>query len=109
MLEKAGAPIKSFDGQVVVVKFGGNAMGDEAVFESLIDDTVTLIKKGVRVIVVHGGGTAVNDALAAIGKTTEKVNGLRVTDAETLDIAVKTFTGINERLVQRFKKRAHSH
>ena len=65
--------LNSMDGKVVIVKFGGNAIGNEAVFDSLIEDTIELLKLGVKVIVVHGGGTAVNDALAAIGKKTEKI------------------------------------
>ncbi len=97
--------LNSMDGKVVVVKFGGNAIGNEAVFDSLIEDTIELLKLGVKVIVVHGGGTAVNDALAAIGKKTEKINGLRVTDSETLEIAVKTFMSINEMLTEKLRQR----
>jgi acetylglutamate kinase len=97
--------LNSMDGKVVIVKFGGNAIGNEAVFDSLIEDTIELLKLGVKVIVVHGGGTAVNDALAAIGKKTEKINGLRVTDSETLEIAVKTFMSINEMLTEKLRQR----
>ncbi|HEY9759789.1 MAG TPA: acetylglutamate kinase [Oculatellaceae cyanobacterium] len=96
---------KSVDGQVVVVKFGGNAVQSATALETLIEDTITLVKQGVKVIVVHGGGTAVNDALAAIGKKTEKVNGLRVTDSETLSVAVKTFVELNEQLTERFREK----
>jgi len=94
--------------QVVVVKFGGNAIGNEHVIDSLIDDTIAMVKAGIHVIVVHGGGTAVNDALAAIGKETKKVGGLRVTDDETLDIAVKVFSDINEKLCARFRQKGAS-
>lgn len=97
--------LNSMDGKVVIVKFGGNSIGNEAVFDSLIEDTIELLKMGVKVIVVHGGGTAVNDALAAIGKKTEKINGLRVTDSETLEIAVKTFMTINEMLTEKLRQR----
>lgn len=97
--------LNSMDGKVVIVKFGGNSIGNEAVFDSLIEDTIELLKLGVKVIVVHGGGTAVNDALAAIGKKTEKINGLRVTDSETLEIAVKTFMTINEMLTEKLRQR----
>jgi acetylglutamate kinase len=97
--------LNSMDGKVVVVKFGGNSIGNEAVFDALIEDTIELLKMGVKVIVVHGGGTAVNDALAAIGKKTEKINGLRVTDSETLEIAVKTFMTINESLTEKLRQR----
>ena len=56
-------------------------------------------------IVVHGGGTAVNDAVAAAGKKTVKINGLRVTDSETLTIAVNTFVDLNEKLTEKFRKK----
>lgn len=94
---------EALEGQVVVVKFGGNAVLNEHVLDGLIDDTLSLVQKGVKVIVVHGGGTAVNDAVAAAGKKTEKINGLRVTDSETLAIAVATFVDLNERLTEKFR------
>jgi len=94
--------------QVVVVKFGGNAIGNEHVIDALIDDTIDMVKAGIHVIVVHGGGTAVNDALAAVGKETKKIGGLRVTDDETLEIAVKVFSDINEKLCERFRQQGAS-
>jgi acetylglutamate kinase len=94
--------------QTVVVKFGGNAIGNEKVLDSLIDDTIALTQAGIEVIVVHGGGTAVNDALAAVGKKTEKINGLRVTDCQTLTIAVKVFTDINNYIAEKFRQKGAS-
>jgi acetylglutamate kinase len=94
--------------QVVVVKFGGNAIGNEQVLDSLIDNTIAMAQAGIHVIVVHGGGTAVNDALTAVGKKTEKINGLRVTDGETLEIAVKVFTEINDYLAEKFRQKGAS-
>ncbi|MBS2006916.1 MAG: acetylglutamate kinase [Cyanobacteria bacterium SZAS TMP-1] len=94
--------------QVVVVKFGGNAIGNDAVLEALVDDTIAMVKAGIHVIVVHGGGTAVNDALAAVGKETKKLNGLRVTDEQTLAIAVKVFTDINNTLIEKFRQKGAS-
>ena len=67
--------LSSLIGKIIVIKFGGNAIGNESVIERLIDETIALQNAGAHVIVVHGGGSAVNDALAAIGKKTEKVNG----------------------------------
>ena len=96
---------ESVEGQVVVVKFGGNAVLNKDALDTLIDDTIALVKQGVKVIVVHGGGSAVNDALAVVGKKTEKVNGLRVTDSETLSIAVKTFVELNEQLTEKFREK----
>lgn len=97
--------LNSMDGKVVVVKFGGNAIGNETVFDTLIEDVIELLKMGVKVIVVHGGGTAVNDELAKIGKKTEKFAGLRITDSETLEIAVKVFMTINEMLTEKLRQR----
>lgn len=94
--------------EVVVLKFGGNAIGNESVLDALIDEAVVLIKSGIHVIVVHGGGTAVNDALASIGKETKKIDGLRVTDEETLSIAVKVFSEINKKLTEKFRQRGIS-
>lgn len=93
----------STDGDpIVVVKFGGNAIMNPKVLDQLIEDTCSLINQGVRVVLVHGGGTAVNDALKSVGKETQKVGGLRVTDDQTLSIAVDVFTGINEKLTDKF-------
>lgn len=93
----------STDGDpIVVVKFGGNAIMNTKVLDQLIEDTCSLINQGVRVVLVHGGGTAVNDALAAVGKETKKVAGLRVTDDQTLEIAVDVFSSINEKLTTKF-------
>ncbi len=93
----------STDGDpVVVVKFGGNAIMNPKVLDQLIEDTCSLIDQGVRVILVHGGGTAVSDTLAALGKETKKVGGLRITDDQTLAVAVDVFSSINEMLTQKF-------
>ena len=93
----------STDGDpIVVVKFGGNAIMNSKVLDQLIEDTCSLINQGVRVILVHGGGTAVNDALKAVGKETQKIGGLRVTDDQTLEIAVDVFSKINEMLTDKF-------
>jgi len=100
---KASPPVaQSVDGKIIVIKFGGNAIGNDVVIERLIEETVSLMAAGAHVIVVHGGGTAVNEALAAVGKKTEKVNGLRITDSETLEVAVQTFSGLNQDLTDKF-------
>ncbi|CAN5217738.1 acetylglutamate kinase [soil metagenome] len=100
--------LKQMAYEVVVVKFGGKAIGNECVLDALIDEAVLLIKAGINVIVVHGGGTAVNDALASIGKETKKIDGLRITDDETLSIAVKVFSEINNMLTEKFRQRGVS-
>jgi len=107
-LSKTKDLLKQSAYQVAVVKFGGNAITNEAVLDGLINDTVALIKAGIKVIVVHGGGTMVNDALKAIGKSTTKINGLRVTDAETLELAVDVFSAINKKLCNKFHEKGIS-
>jgi acetylglutamate kinase len=87
---------------LAVVKFGGNAVLDDRVLGMLVADSITLIKEGVNLVLVHGGGTSVNDALKALGIETKKIAGLRVTDRQTLAVAVKTFAHLNERIVSQF-------
>ena len=90
--------------KIFVVKFGGNAISNEQVLDSLIADTIALQKENAWVVLVHGGGTFVNEALKEVGKSTTKIQGLRVTDEETLDIAVRTFSNLNEHLCKKFQE-----
>ena len=85
--------IQRFRGAVVVVKFGGNAMTDPALSESFAEDMVLLHSVGIRPVVVHGGGPQIGSLLARLGKETEFVDGLRVTDRETLDVARMVLVG----------------
>ena len=85
--------IEAFRGAVVVVKFGGNAMGDPELFEQFASDIVLMHRVGMRPVVVHGGGPQIGDWLARRGKTTEFVGGRRVTDAETLEVAQMVLMG----------------
>ncbi len=77
----------------MVVKFGGNAMGDEDLAARFAEDIVLLQAVGIRPVVVHGGGPQIGDLMARLGKVPEFRNGLRVTDAETLDIARMVLVG----------------
>src|SRR5690606_35598616 len=79
--------IQEFAGRTLVVKFGGNAMVDDALARSFAADVVLLRAIGLRPVVVHGGGPQIGRLLAQLGKETEFRDGLRVTDAETLDVA----------------------
>lgn len=79
--------IQAFAGRTVVVKFGGSAMGDPDLLESFAADVVLLRAVGLKPVVVHGGGPQIGALLARLGKETEFRDGLRVTDAETLDVA----------------------
>lgn len=92
--------IRRFWGKVVVVKYGGNAIGDTAELASFAEDVVLMRSVGMRPIVVHGGGPQIGDLMNRLGKTPEFRDGLRVTDAETLDIARMVLVGkVNREIV----------
>lgn len=85
--------IQRFRGAIVVVKFGGNAMVDPELSQTFAEDIVLLRSVGIKPVVVHGGGPQIGELLARLGKETEFVDGLRVTDAETLDVARMVLVG----------------
>jgi acetylglutamate kinase len=85
--------IQRFRGAVVVVKYGGNAMTDPALASAVADDVVLLRAVGLKPVVVHGGGPQITDLMARLGKEPEFRDGLRVTDAETVDIARMVLVG----------------
>ena len=85
--------IREFWGRTIVVKYGGNAMTDPALAESFAADIVLLHSVGIRVVVVHGGGPQIGELLDRLGKKSEFRDGLRVTDAETLDVARMVLVG----------------
>lgn len=92
--------IKKYNGKIVVVKYGGNAMTDEKLKNSVMKDIVLLWLIGVKVVLVHGGGPEITDTLAKLGKETVFKNGLRVTDKETVDVVQMVLAGkINKSLV----------
>jgi acetylglutamate kinase len=85
--------IQRFRGAVVVVKYGGNAMVDPQLAQAVAADVVLLRAVGLRPVVVHGGGPQISELMAKLGKTPEFRDGLRVTDAETVDIARMVLVG----------------
>jgi acetylglutamate kinase len=95
--------IRRFSGKVVVVKYGGNALAgtsDHDALELFAKDIVLMRLVGMRPVVVHGGGPQISELMTRLGKTTEFRNGLRVTDAETVDIARMVLTGqVNPQIV----------
>lgn len=92
--------IKKYYNKVIVVKYGGNAMINEELKNAVMGDLVLLSTIGIKVVLVHGGGPEISGMLAKIGKKSEFVNGLRVTDAETADIVLQILAGkINKTLV----------
>jgi acetylglutamate kinase len=92
--------IERFRGATVVVKYGGNAMVDPALGRNVADDVVLLRAVGLRPVVVHGGGPQISELMARLGKEAEFRDGLRVTDAETVDIARMVLVGkVNREIV----------
>jgi acetylglutamate kinase len=85
--------IQRFHDAIVVVKFGGNAMVDAELAATFAEDVVLLRSIGLRPVVVHGGGPQIGELLGRLGKETEFVDGLRVTDAETLDVVRMVLVG----------------
>lgn len=93
--------IRRFAGSVVVVKYGGSAMVDEDFRRSTITDIAMLKYLGLKVVVVHGGGNEITGMLSRLGKKSEFVNGLRVTDKETAKVAEMVLSGsISKNLVE---------
>lgn len=100
VLTQALPYIKRYVGKVVVVKYGGNAMINEQLKKQVMEDIVLLWLIGVKVVLVHGGGPEINDLMNKLGKKAEFVDGLRVTDKETVDIVSMVLAGkVNKSLV----------
>ena len=92
--------IQEYSGKIVVIKYGGNAMISDKLKDSVMRDIVLLSLIGVQVVLVHGGGPEITDMLQKLGKQTQFVDGLRVTDAETADVVQMVLAGkINKTLV----------
>ena len=92
--------IQQYTGKIVVVKYGGNAMIDEELKQAVMRDIVLLALVGVKPVLVHGGGPEISQMLKRVGKTSQFVDGLRVTDEETAEIVQMVLAGkINKSLV----------
>ena len=92
--------IKSYNGKTIVIKYGGNAMTSEELKQQVMEDIVLLWLIGVKVVLIHGGGPEISQTMAALGKEAVFVDGLRVTDRETVDIVQMVLAGkINKTLV----------
>lgn len=100
ILSEALPYIKQFFDKTIVIKFGGNAMIDEQLKSSFAKDVVLLKLVGMNPVVVHGGGPQINEHLEKIGKKGEFINGVRVTDEETMDVVEMILGGqINKEIV----------
>ena len=98
--------IKQYNGKIVVVKYGGNAMLNETLKNSVMGDIVLLSLVGAKVVLVHGGGPEITEMLNLMGKEAKFVDGLRVTDAETAQVAQMVLAGkINKNLVNLISKK----
>ncbi len=92
--------IKKYSGKTVVIKYGGNAMINEQLKQQVMEDIALLWLIGVKVVLVHGGGPEISETMKKFGKEAKFVNGLRVTDKETVDIVQMVLAGkINKTLV----------
>ena len=92
--------IKKYSGKIVVVKYGGNAMIHENLKQQVMEDITLLWLIGVKTVLIHGGGPEISDTMAKMGKKAQFVNGLRVTDKETVDIVQMVLAGkVNKDLV----------
>ena len=93
ILAEALPYIKRFHGKTIVVKFGGNAMVDENLKQCFARDVVLLKLVGMNVVVIHGGGPQIENLLTRVGKKGEFIQGMRVTDAETMEIVEMVLGG----------------
>ena len=100
VLTQALPYIKKYNGKVVVVKYGGNAMINEQLKQQVMEDIVLLWLIGVKIVLVHGGGPEISELMDKLGKEPVFVDGLRVTDKETMDIVQMVLAGkVNKSLV----------
>ena len=100
VLTEALPYIQRFSGKTVVIKYGGNAMVDDALKKGFARDVVLMKLVGMNPVIVHGGGPQIGNMLEQIGKETEFVNGMRVTDSETMDVVEMVLGGlVNKEIV----------
>ena len=106
VLTEALPYIKQYNGKIVVVKYGGNAMINEDLKQQVMEDIALLWLIGVKVVLVHGGGPEISDVMKKFGKEAVFVDGLRVTDKETVDIVQMVLAGkVNKSLVTLLQKK----
>ena len=91
--------IQRFNRKIVVIKYGGSAMLDDALKENVIKDAVLLKLVGFKPIIVHGGGKEISRWISKVGMEPRFVNGLRVTDKDTMEIAEMVLARVNKELV----------
>ena len=100
ILTQALPYIQKYYNKIIVIKYGGNAMINDELKEAVMGDIVLLSLIGIKVVLVHGGGPEITEMLGKVGKKTEFIDGLRVTDQETVDIVQMVLAGkVNKNLV----------
>lgn len=100
VLTEALPYIQKYSGKTIVIKYGGNAMVDEQLKQSFAEDIVLLKQVGINPVVVHGGGPQIGGMLKKIGKESQFIDGMRVTDSETMDIVQMVLGGlVNKQIV----------
>ena len=100
VLTQALPYIQRYNGKIVVIKYGGNAMINEQLKEQVMEDIVLLWLIGVKIVLIHGGGPEISELMTKLGKKAVFVDGLRVTDKETVDIVQMVLAGkVNKSLV----------
>lgn len=92
--------IKKFHKKIIVIKYGGSILGEEKIRKGVLEDIVFLSFMGLRPVLVHGGGPNISGRIRAEGKKTEFVDGMRVTDEETLDVVEEELEKLNELIVK---------
>ncbi len=101
ILSEALPYILKYKDKIMVIKYGGNAMVDENLKQLVMEDVVMLNSLGMKVVLVHGGGPEISKGLKAIGKESKFIDGLRVTDEETIDVVTEVLAGkVNKNLVK---------
>ena len=106
LFSEATPYIQKYHGKTMVIKYGGNAMINETLKNAVMNDLVTLTLLGVRVVLVHGGGPAINEMLKKVGVESHFAGGLRVTDDATMEIVQQVLAGkVNKDLVAKLRGR----
>jgi acetylglutamate kinase len=92
--------IKKFHKKTIVIKYGGSILGEEKIRKAVLEDIVFLHLTGLRPVLVHGGGPNISDRMRATGKKTDFVDGMRVTDEETLNLVEEELQALNDLIVK---------
>lgn len=103
-LVEAFSWVKKFEGKIVVIKYGGNAMNDNGDQDPVLEDVAMLAKMGLKIVVVHGGGPRIDAAMKSHGLQKKFIDGLRVTDKTTLSVVSEVLQDINRQCVEGLRK-----